>query len=165
MLDFLMATSLTERISGDLACALAGVGHGQALLEQAEEGDLFLRRLDEEREWFRYHHLFAEFLQRRLARDQPERIAQLHATASRWFAEHNLLREAVDHAMAAGDEERVKHWPNCTASGCSNTRRCRRCWRWYRSCRRASWRSAPDCNSPSRGPICCCSGLRPRLPR
>ena len=69
--------------------------------------DLFLRRLDEDREWFRYHHLFAEFLQRRLARDQPERITQLHATASRWFAEHNLLREAVDHAMAAGEEERA----------------------------------------------------------
>ena len=108
MLDFLMATSLTERISGDLASALAGVGHGQALLEQAEERDLFLRRLDEEHEWFRYHHLFAEFLQRRLAREHPEDITQLHATASRWFAEHHLLREAVDHALAAGDEDRVR---------------------------------------------------------
>ena len=107
MLDFLMATSLTERISGDLASTLAGVSQGQALLEQAEERDLFLRRLDEDHEWFRYHHLFAEFLQRRLAHDHPERIPRLHATASRWFAEHNLLREAVDHAMAAGDEERV----------------------------------------------------------
>ena len=108
MRDFLLATSLTERTSGDLAGALAGVGQGQALLEQAEDRDLFLRRLDDDREWFRYHHLFAEFLQRRLARDQPERITQLHATASRWFAEHHLLREAVDHAMAAGDEERVR---------------------------------------------------------
>jgi serine/threonine-protein kinase PknK len=108
MLDFLMATSLTERISGDLASALAGVGHGQALLEQAEERDLFLRRLDEEHKWFRYHHLFAEFLQRRLAREHPEHITQLHATASRWFAEHHLLREAVDHALAAGDEGRVR---------------------------------------------------------
>ena len=107
MLDFLMATSLTERISGDLASTLAGVSQGQALLEQAEERDLFLRRLDEEHEWFRYHHLFAEFLQRRLAQDHPERITRLHATASRWFAEHHLLREAVDHAIAAGDEERV----------------------------------------------------------
>jgi ATP/maltotriose-dependent transcriptional regulator MalT/DNA-binding SARP family transcriptional activator len=107
MRDFLMATSLTERISGDLASALADVGDGQALLEQAEERDLFLRRLDEDHEWFRYHHLFAEFLQRRLAHDQPARITRLHATASRWFAEHHLLREAVDHAMAAGDEQRV----------------------------------------------------------
>ncbi|RDH78866.1 hypothetical protein DVS77_09700 [Mycolicibacterium moriokaense] len=107
MFDFLMATSLTERINGDLACALAGVGNGQALLEEVEFRDLFLRRLDEEREWFRYHHLFAQFLQRRLARDQPARIKELHATASRWFAEHHMLREAVDHALAAGEEERA----------------------------------------------------------
>ena len=107
MLDFLMATSLPARISGDLASALAGVGHGQALLEHVEDRDLFLRRLDEEGEWFSYHQLFAEFLQRRLGRDHPERITQLHAAASRWFAEHNLLREAVEHVMAAGDEERA----------------------------------------------------------
>ena len=107
MLDFLMATSITERVSGDLASALADVGHGQALLEQAESHDLFLRRLDDEREWFCYHHLFAEFLLRRLERDQPERIVRLHATASRWFAEHDLMREAVDHAIAAGEDERA----------------------------------------------------------
>jgi serine/threonine-protein kinase PknK len=107
MLDFLMATSITERISGDLASALAGVSRAQALLEEAEDRDLFLHRLDEERVWFRYHHLFAEFLQRRLERDQPGRVPQLHATASRWFADHKLLREAVDHAMAAGEEERA----------------------------------------------------------
>jgi serine/threonine-protein kinase PknK len=107
MLDFLMATSVPARINGDLASTLAGVGQGQALLEAAEDRDLFLHRLDEEREWFRYHQLFAEFLQRRLARQDPGRVAQLHAVASRWFAEHNLLREAVDHVMAAGDEERA----------------------------------------------------------
>ncbi|HEX3284734.1 MAG TPA: AAA family ATPase, partial [Mycobacterium sp.] len=107
MLDFLMATSVTERISADLASALTGVSHAQALLEQVEDRDLFLRRLDDECVWFRYHHLFAEFLQRRLERDQPARVTRLHATASRWFADHKLLREAVDHAMAAGEEERA----------------------------------------------------------
>ena len=107
MLDFLMATCITERISGDLGCALARVGNGQALLEQAEGQDLFLRRLDDDREWFCYHHLFAEFLLRRLERDQPERVVPLHSTASRWFAAHNLMREAVDHAIAAGEDERA----------------------------------------------------------
>jgi ATP/maltotriose-dependent transcriptional regulator MalT len=90
MLDFLMATSLTERISGDLASALAGVGNGQVLLEEAEHRDLFPRRLDEDGEWFRYHQLFAEFLQRRLERDHPERITRLHAIASRWVAEPTI---------------------------------------------------------------------------
>ncbi|MCV7220078.1 BTAD domain-containing putative transcriptional regulator [Mycolicibacterium elephantis] len=106
-LDFLLATSVTERICGGLASALAGVEHGQALLEQVENRDLFLRRLDDEREWFRYHHLFADFLRRRLMRDHPDRIAGLHAAASRWFAEHNMLHEAINHAMAAGDEDRA----------------------------------------------------------
>ena len=56
MLDFLLATSITERICGDLATDLSGVPDGQAMLEQVEERDLFLRRIDEQ--WFRYHQLF-----------------------------------------------------------------------------------------------------------
>lgn len=105
--DFLMATSVTERVSGDLASTLTGTSQGRARLEDAEHRDLFLRRLDPDGEWFRYHQLFAEYLHRRLERDHPERVAPLHATASRWFAEHGLLREAVDHAIAADDAERA----------------------------------------------------------
>ncbi len=105
MLDFLLATSITERICGDLASALSGVPDGQAMLEQVEERDLFLRRIDEQ--WFRYHQLFSEFLRHRLGRDEPERVVQLHRVASTWFAEHRLVSEAVDHALAAGDEQRA----------------------------------------------------------
>ena len=105
MLDFLLATSITERICGDLASALSGVPGGQAMLEQVEERDLFLRRIDEQ--WFRYHQLFREFLRHRLGRDEPERVVQLHRVASTWFAEHRLVSEAVDHALAAGDEQRA----------------------------------------------------------
>jgi len=107
LLDFLLATSISERTCGELASALAGVPHGQAVLEQIEERDLFLRRLGEDGRWFRYHHLFAEFLQHRLERDHPERIRQLHRTACQWFAEHRLISDAVDHALAADDEERA----------------------------------------------------------
>jgi serine/threonine-protein kinase PknK len=105
MLDFLLATSITERISGDLATTLTGVPDGQAMLEQVEERDLFLRRIDEQ--WFRYHQLFLDFLRHRLGRDEPERVARLHRVASTWFAEHRLVREAVDHALAAGDDQRA----------------------------------------------------------
>lgn len=107
MLDFLMATSIVERICGDLASVLAGVGNGQALLDEAETRDLFLRRLDDDREWFCYHQLFAEFLRRRLECDHPQRIPGLHAAASRWFADHSMVREAIGHAVAAGDEDRA----------------------------------------------------------
>ncbi|HEX2285802.1 MAG TPA: AAA family ATPase, partial [Mycobacterium sp.] len=105
MLDFLLATSITERICGDLASALSGVPDGQAMLEQVEERDLFLRRIDEQ--WFRYHQLFLDFLRHRLERDQPQWVAELHRTAAQWFAEHRLVSEAVDHALAAGDEQRA----------------------------------------------------------
>ncbi|BAH50914.1 serine/threonine-protein kinase [Rhodococcus opacus] len=107
LLDFLMATSIPERICGDLAGVLADTPRGQALLEEVEERDLFLRSLDDDRDWFRYHHLFADFLRRRLERDAPERLARLHRRASDWFADHNALGEAVDHALAAGDDDRA----------------------------------------------------------
>lgn len=107
MLDFLMATSIVERICGDLASALAGVGNGQAMLDEAEKRDLFLRRVDDDREWFCYHQLFADFLRRRLECDHPQRIPRLHAAASRWFADHSMIREAIGHAVAAGDEDRA----------------------------------------------------------
>ncbi|MEN0134902.1 MAG: protein kinase [Rhodococcus sp. (in: high G+C Gram-positive bacteria)] len=103
VLDFLLRTSVTERLCGPLAARLAGISRGQAMLEHVEGRDLFLRRLDDDGDWFRYHHLFADFLRRRLERDHPGLVADLHSAASQWFAEHNMLREAVDHALAADD--------------------------------------------------------------
>ncbi len=102
MLRFLMDTSVTERISGSLASALSGIEDGQAMLDQVVERDLFLQRLDDQ--WYRYHQLFRDFLLHRLGRDRPERITELHGIASHWFAEHRMVSEAVDHALAAGDE-------------------------------------------------------------
>ncbi|TQC44575.1 protein kinase [Rhodococcus sp. WS4] len=106
-LDFLLATSICERLCGSLAASLTGDPHGQAMLEKIEEQDLFLRRTDEDGRWFRYHHLFAEFLQHRLERDQPEKITELHRVATEWFADRRFLNEAVDHALAAGDPARA----------------------------------------------------------
>ncbi|MHA4854836.1 protein kinase domain-containing protein [Rhodococcus sp. MSC1_016] len=105
ILDFLLRSSVTERLCGPLAARLAEVPRGQAMLEQVEGRDLFLRRLDDDGEWFRYHHLFADFLRRRLERDHPDLVRHLHFVASQWFAEHAMLSEAVDHALAAGDPE------------------------------------------------------------
>jgi ATP/maltotriose-dependent transcriptional regulator MalT len=105
LLDFLTATSITGRICGSLASALAQVQDGQDRLEDVERRDLFLRRIDDDGDWFRYHHLFAEFLRRRLERDHSDRIVELHRAASLWFAEHRLLSEAVDHALCGGDED------------------------------------------------------------
>ncbi|TSD94074.1 AAA family ATPase [Skermania sp. ID1734] len=105
ILDFLLATCVPERLNGDLAASLAGNRRGQLMLERVEERDLFLLRLDEDGEWFRYHHLFADYLRRRLERDDPDRIQRLNTVAAQWFARHGMIKEAVVHYCAAGDVE------------------------------------------------------------
>ncbi|MFC9907892.1 protein kinase [Rhodococcus sp. NPDC127593] len=103
LLDFLLATSVTERICASLATALTSHQHAQTVLEDIEERDLFLTRLDQDGQWFRYHHLFAEHLRRRLEGNDPERLTELHRYASRWFGGHHMLSPAVNHLLAAGD--------------------------------------------------------------
>lgn len=107
ILEFLLATCICEYISAELAAVLTGETRCQSLLEEIEDRGLFLRRMDKDRIWFRYHHLFREYLQRRIERENPERVTQLHRTAARWFAEHGVVRDAVAHAQAAGDQERA----------------------------------------------------------
>ncbi|MCX4092321.1 serine/threonine-protein kinase [Nocardia sp. alder85J] len=107
LLDFLMATTVTSRIRADLAVALSGRSDSQELLQQIADRNLFLQRLDDTDEWFRYHRLFADHLQRKLTQQAPDRVTALHARASTWFAERDMLVEAVDHALAAGEADRA----------------------------------------------------------
>lgn len=103
MLDFLSAVAVPERVNASLAAALTGDPDAAGLLEQAEERELFLHRVDEDPEWFRMQPMFAEQLRARLERTKPGEQKVLHRKASRWFAEHNLIRQSVDHALAATD--------------------------------------------------------------
>lgn len=105
--EFMLSSSITERICGGLASALARNTHGRAMLEEVERRGLFLQRVDGDPDWFRYHQMFAEFLRRRLERDHPDRVASLHDSASTWYADHGYLSEAVDHALASGDPVRA----------------------------------------------------------
>jgi LuxR family maltose regulon positive regulatory protein len=75
---FLLQTAILERLCGPLCEAVTGEPAGQAMLERLDEANLFLVPLDDERYWYRYHHLFAEMLRQRLQRMHPERIAPLH---------------------------------------------------------------------------------------
>jgi LuxR family transcriptional regulator, maltose regulon positive regulatory protein len=77
------------------------------MLEAIERANLFLVPLDDERRWFRYHHLFAEFLRARLEKDLPSEAARLHDAASKWFEEHRMPGEAIRHALASGDYDRA----------------------------------------------------------
>jgi serine/threonine-protein kinase PknK len=107
LVDFMLATSITERTCGELASELAGDPRGQGVLEDVERRGLFLRRINDDPQWFRYHQMFAGFLRRRLERDSGERLQHLHRTASEWFADRGYFSEAVDHALAAGDTVRA----------------------------------------------------------
>ena len=101
--DFLLETSVLERLSGELCDAVTSRPGSQALLEQVERAGLFVVPLDEVRGWWRYHHLFADLLRARLQREQPSRIGELHRRAAAWYAERGLADDAIRHAVAAGE--------------------------------------------------------------
>ncbi len=79
----------------------------QNILAQLDQVNLFLTPLDDERRWYRYHHLFADLLRSRLEQTQSERVPTLHRRASEWYEENGLIAEAVSHAFAAGETKRV----------------------------------------------------------
>ena len=100
---FLLDTSVLAELSGPLCDAVTGRRDGQQLLEVLERSNLFVVPLDDQRQWFRYHHLFADALRAQLTSADSERLADLHQAAARWHAEHGRLGDAVPHAIAGGD--------------------------------------------------------------
>jgi LuxR family maltose regulon positive regulatory protein len=107
--DFLLKTSLLDRLCGPLCEAVTGlddpVRNGHDHLEWLEQANVFMVALDTQGQWFRYHHLFQQLLQNRLLRQAgPVEVAELHRRASAWLAGNGLVEEAIGHALAAGDE-------------------------------------------------------------
>jgi LuxR family transcriptional regulator, maltose regulon positive regulatory protein len=105
--SFLLQTSILERLNASLCNALTGRTDSQLMLEELERNNLFLTALDDERRWFRYHHLFADVLRHRLTEKSPAALTEYHLAASEWFKREGLVTEAVNHALAACDWERV----------------------------------------------------------
>ncbi len=105
--DFLLQTSILNRLHGPLCDAVTGKSSSQELLEKLEQANLFIVPLDQSRGWYRYHRLFAELLRDRLRASIPGSEAQLHVNASQWFETESLTTEAVQHALAAQDWERA----------------------------------------------------------
>jgi len=101
--SFLLETSILDRLSGPLCDALTGQPQSQRRLEDLERANLFLLPLDDDRHWYRYHHLFADFLRERLQQTRPERWPELHRRAAEWYERHGFIPEAVGHALAVGD--------------------------------------------------------------
>ncbi len=96
---FLLRTSILGRLSGALCDAITGMEAGQQTLERLQETNTFIVPLDEERNWFRYHRLFADMLFQRLQQLEPGGIKALHQRASSWFEAQGLWPEAIEHAL------------------------------------------------------------------
>lgn len=109
------ALSVLDEFNGSLAEATAGMANGQEFLERLDKSNLFLVPLDNRREWYRYHHLFADLLLHRLQRLFPDDIPHLHRKAAAWYDERGIVREAVVHAHGANDPDMLislleKYW-------------------------------------------------------
>ncbi|MFL6153505.1 MAG: LuxR C-terminal-related transcriptional regulator [Ornithinibacter sp.] len=105
--EFLLSSSVLDRLTGPLCDVLLDRDDGAAMLRTLERDNLFLVALDDRREWYRYHQLFADVLRARLLAEQPDVVPLLHRRASDWCAEHDLRDEAIAHALAAGDVDRA----------------------------------------------------------
>ena len=103
--NFLLQTAILDRLSSPLCDAVTGQEDGRGMLEALERGNLFVIPLDDQRQWYRYHHLFAEVLQAHLQEAQPDRVSTLHQRASEWYEQNGLRSDAIRHALAAKDFE------------------------------------------------------------
>jgi LuxR family transcriptional regulator, maltose regulon positive regulatory protein len=101
--ELLLRTSILDRVSGPLADFLTGASCSERILQELEDANAFVTSLDAGRSWFRYHHLFADFLGLELRRTDPASIEALHRKAAAWYEEHGYPVEAIRHAQAARD--------------------------------------------------------------
>jgi LuxR family maltose regulon positive regulatory protein len=113
--EFLIRSSVLDRLCGPLCAAVTGNPDAELLLRQLERDNVFVMALGSKREWYRYHHLFAELLRHELARLAPELVPELHRRASAWYRDADAIHEAIEHATAARDfagsiELITTHW-------------------------------------------------------
>jgi LuxR family maltose regulon positive regulatory protein len=113
--SFLLQTSILEQLNGSLCDAVTGTSNGQQTLELLDQSNLFVIPQDEQRQWYRYHHLFADLLKQRLGQmlstsDMADglTIEGLHVRASEWYENRNMVLQAFHHAAAANDVERAQ---------------------------------------------------------
>ncbi len=109
--NFLLRTSILDRLSGPLCAAvtevegLGSLASAQETLEYLERANLFVVPLDDERGWYRYHHLFADVLRSRLQQVSPGVVPELHRRAADWYEQAGLVQDAIHHALAAGRQD------------------------------------------------------------
>ena len=106
---FLLQTSLLDRFNASLCTAVTGQNNSQAILQELDRANLFLFPLDDNRQWYRYHHLFADLLRQRLRLRHPESIIDLYQRASQWYAERGDVEKAIHYALEDEDVFKAAH--------------------------------------------------------
>jgi len=107
MRQFLYRTSILDQFCAPLCSAVSGIPGAQEILLELENSNMFIFPLDDVRYWYRYHRLFADFLQARLHEKSPAQLRELHLAASRWYESSGLITQAVEHALSAPDYQRA----------------------------------------------------------
>jgi len=105
--NFLLQTSVLSRLTGSLCDALTDQKNCQETLETLDHANLFIIPLDDERRWYRYHHLFADLLLQRLRQTQAGQMIELHHKASEWYEKNGFIDEAIEHSLLAEDYEQA----------------------------------------------------------
>src|ERR687890_677285 len=119
--NFLLRTSILDRLSGPLCDAITDQEDAGVVLEALERGNFFVVPLDDRRQWYRYHQLFADVLRAHLMAEQPDQVSILHQRASEWYEHNGLPADAIQHALAAENFERAADlvelaWPTMRRS-------------------------------------------------
>ncbi len=128
--NFLLQTSILNRFTGSLCDALTEQNNGQEILEDLERTNLFIVPLDDQRRWYRYHHLFADLLRLRLQQTQPGATATLQGKASEWYEQNGFPDEAIEYSLRTENHERSTHLLNKYIEQVLNRGEYTNAWRW-----------------------------------
>jgi LuxR family maltose regulon positive regulatory protein len=131
--DFLLETSVLERLTGPLCDAVTGRDGGRGTLVALERANLFLVPLDDRRQWYRYHHLFADVLRAHLTDERADAVPELHRRASAWLCDSGDTPAAIEHALAGGHLDRAADLMERAMPTMRRERREAELLRWVRS--------------------------------
>jgi LuxR family maltose regulon positive regulatory protein len=131
--SFLLETAVLERMTGPLCDAVTGDDNGSARLDALERSNFFVVPLDDTRQWYRYHHLFADVLRAFLAEERPGSIPELHRRAAGWHESIGSLGDAIRHSLAAGDYANAASLVERAAPAMQRTRQESTVLGWLRS--------------------------------
>jgi LuxR family maltose regulon positive regulatory protein len=140
---FLLQTAILDRLNGALCEAVTGQPDASALLEDLERGNFFVVPLDDRRQWYRYHHLFAQVLAAHLRAEQPDQVPTLHRRASAWYEQQGAVAEAIRHALAAADFARAADLIERTVPEMRRSRQVARLLSWFKALPDAVLRARP----------------------